>query len=128
MATEVAPIGALIEEIRFADDSPVEGEGFELSVPGQRISRLSRNPLGCLRGIGTPERTSRVQAGFVKIMPLPPEASGALFCYSPVDPEDDERDQVLQSERYVWLNHTNIWNGQERRDHGKFVDALWVGK
>src|SRR5882672_4627606 len=33
MGPEVAPIGALIEEIRFADDSPVERTGFELAVP-----------------------------------------------------------------------------------------------
>jgi hypothetical protein len=33
MGPEVAPIGALIEEIRFADDSPAEGTGFEPSVP-----------------------------------------------------------------------------------------------
>ena len=46
----------------------------------------------------------------------------------PVDPEDDERDQVPQSERDVARNHTNIWSGQERRDHGKLVDALWVRK
>ena len=38
MGPEVAPIGALIEEIRFADDSPVEGEGFEPSVPRLRRS------------------------------------------------------------------------------------------
>jgi hypothetical protein len=30
---EVVPIGALIEEIRFADDSPVEGAGFEPRSP-----------------------------------------------------------------------------------------------
>jgi len=33
-----------------------------------------------------------------------------------------------QSERYGGQNDANIWSGQERRDHGKLVDALWVGK
>ena len=33
-----------------------------------------------------------------------------------------------QSERYIGQKDTNIWSGQERRDHGKLVDALWVGK
>ena len=62
-------------------------------------------------------------------MPSPREASGApLCCSSPVDPEDDERDQAPQSERYVGHKDTNIWSGQERRDHGKLVEALWVGK
>jgi hypothetical protein len=28
----------MIEEVRFAPDSPLEGDGFELSVPRQRIS------------------------------------------------------------------------------------------
>ena len=29
----VAEFGALIEEVKFASDSPLEGDGFELSVP-----------------------------------------------------------------------------------------------
>jgi hypothetical protein len=29
----VAEFGALIEEVKFASDSPLEGNGFELSVP-----------------------------------------------------------------------------------------------
>jgi hypothetical protein len=35
-------VGALIEEVRFARDSPVEGEGFEPSVPreGDYATRL----------------------------------------------------------------------------------------
>jgi hypothetical protein len=33
-----------------------------------------------------------------------------------------------QSERYVGQKDTNIWSGEERRDHGKLVEALWVGK
>ena len=105
----------------------LEGEGFELSVPRQRISvyRVIRSVAARDRDVGA---DVSVQPGFVKIMRLPPEASGAPFCCSPVDPEDDERDQVPQSERYVWQNHANIWSGQERRDHGKLVDALWVGK
>jgi hypothetical protein len=32
----------------------------------------------------------------------------------------------LQSERYVGQKDANIWSGQERRDHGKLADALWV--
>jgi hypothetical protein len=52
------------------------------------------------RGVGA---DVSVQPGFVIIIPLPPEASGAPLCCSPADPEDDERDQVAQSERYVDL-------------------------
>ena len=29
----VSPFGSLIEEVRFAVDSPLEGDGFEPSVP-----------------------------------------------------------------------------------------------
>jgi hypothetical protein len=28
---------ALTEEVRFAQDSPLEEDGFELSVPGERV-------------------------------------------------------------------------------------------
>ena len=45
-----------------------------------------------------------------------------------MDPEDDERDQRPQSERCAGQNGANIWSGQERRDYGKLVDALSVGK
>ena len=45
------------------------------------------------RGVGA---DVSVQPGFVIIMPSPLEASGAPHCCSPVDPEDDERDQVPQ--------------------------------
>ena len=31
----VAEFGALIEEVKFASDSPLEGDGFEPSVPGR---------------------------------------------------------------------------------------------
>ena len=47
---------------------------------------LARN-----RGVGA---DVSVQPGFVIIMPSPLEASGAPLCCSPVDPEDDERDQA----------------------------------
>ena len=77
------------------------------------------------RGVGA---DVSVQPGFGIIMPSPLEASGARLCCSPVDPEDDERDHCLQSERYVGQKDANIWIGQERRDHGKLADALWVGK
>jgi hypothetical protein len=32
----LANFGALIEKCRFARDSPLEGDGFDLSVPGER--------------------------------------------------------------------------------------------
>jgi hypothetical protein len=85
-------MSALTEEVRFAMDSPVEGDGFELPVP-EREDRVSS--LGLLlardRGVGA---DVSIQPGFVIIMPSPREASGAPLCCSPVDPEDDERDQV----------------------------------
>ena len=37
--------GALIEEVRFAADSPVEGDGFEPSVPRKRNTSLWAAPL-----------------------------------------------------------------------------------
>jgi hypothetical protein len=40
LGLRMAPIGALIEEIRFADDSPLEGTGFEPSVPLLRKAHL----------------------------------------------------------------------------------------
>jgi hypothetical protein len=36
--------GAPIEEVRFARDSPLEGDGFEPSVPRERISVFRRPP------------------------------------------------------------------------------------
>src|ERR1700737_344367 len=103
----------MIKEVRFAPDSALEREGYELSVPRQRISvfRVIRS-VAC-EGYGAGADVS-VQPGFVIIMALPPEASGAPLCCPPVDPEDDERDQMPQSERYVGQNHANIWRGQER--------------
>src|ERR1700730_2654614 len=56
------------------------GQGFE-----------PRSVLARDRGVGA---DVSVQPGFVMIMPSPLEASGAPLCCSPVDPEDDERDQV----------------------------------
>jgi len=46
-------------KVKFAPDSPLERDGFELSVPRQRISVYRVNPLGCFRGIGASERPSR---------------------------------------------------------------------
>jgi hypothetical protein len=56
-----------------------------------RLSRKSARLLARDRGVGA---DVSVQPGFVIIMPAPLEASGAPLCCSPVDPEDDERDQV----------------------------------
>jgi hypothetical protein len=35
----------LIEEVRFASDSPLEGDGFELPVPREKKSRNLGIPL-----------------------------------------------------------------------------------
>ena len=68
------------------------GRWIRTSGSGER-GRVSS--LGLLlardRGVGA---DVSVQPGFVIIMPSPLEASGAPLCCSPVDPEDDERDQA----------------------------------
>jgi hypothetical protein len=51
--------GALIERVRFAADSALEEDGFELLVASQDELRSSHHPLGCLRWIGAPEPTPR---------------------------------------------------------------------
>jgi len=56
-----------------------------------RLSRKSARLLARDRGVGA---DVSVQLGFGIIMPSPLEASGAPLCCSPVDPEDDKRDQV----------------------------------
>src|ERR1700730_4436039 len=65
---------------RFAPDSLLEGDGFELPVP-EREDRVSS--LGLLlardRGVGA---DVSVQPGFVIIMPSPLEASGAALLFS----------------------------------------------
>jgi hypothetical protein len=38
--------GALIEEVKFASDSPLEGDGFELPVPRQRRHPRARGHQG----------------------------------------------------------------------------------
>ena len=61
------------------------------------------------RGVGA---DVSVQPGFVIIMPSPLEASGAPLCCSPVDPEDDERDQaptiraICRTKGYKYLEWT----------------------
>jgi hypothetical protein len=71
-------------KVRFAPDSSLEGDGFELSVPRQRISvyRVIRSVLARDRGVGA---DVSVQPGFVIIMPSPLEAAGAPLCCSPVE-------------------------------------------
>ena len=54
-------------------------------------------------------------------MPSPLEASGAPLCCSPVDPEDDKRNQVPQSERYVGQNDAEA-RGARPVPHGRPVD------
>jgi hypothetical protein len=35
---------AMIEEVRFAEDSPLEGDGFELLVPRHESPRFPKHP------------------------------------------------------------------------------------
>ena len=113
-------------KFRFASDSLLEGDGFELPVP-EREDRVSS--LGLLlakdRGVGA---DVSVQPGFVIIMPSPREASGAPLVVLPWTLRMTSATNCPQSERYVGHKDANIWSGQERRDHGKLVDALWVRK
>ena len=64
-------IGALIEGVRFATDSPLEGEGFEPSVPreGNYATRLppdreNQVRSGLAAGGGSHERTRLWTPGF----------------------------------------------------------------
>jgi hypothetical protein len=41
---------AMIEEVRFAEDSPLEGDGFEPSVPSDGELCCRAVALGCLPG------------------------------------------------------------------------------
>ena len=42
---------AMIEEVRFAEDSPLEGGGFEPSVPRMRPIAVSREDMSLIRGL-----------------------------------------------------------------------------
>src|SRR5580700_9122140 len=68
------------EGVRFAADSLVEGDGFELPVP-EREDRVSSLGLSLARDRGVGADVS-VQPGFVIIMPSPLEASGAALLFS----------------------------------------------
>jgi hypothetical protein len=98
-------------------DSLLEGDGFELPVP-EREDRVSS--LGLLlakdRGVGADDHA--VTAGSI----------GCRFVVLPWTLRITSATKCPQSERYVGQRDTNIWSGQERRDHGKLVDVLWVGK
>jgi len=41
---ERAPAPTMIEEVRFAADSPLEGDGFELLVPQHESPRFPKHP------------------------------------------------------------------------------------
>jgi hypothetical protein len=70
----------MIEEVRFAEDSPLEGDGFELPVP-EREDRVSSLGLLLARNRVVGADVS-VQPGFVIIMSSPLEASGAVLLFS----------------------------------------------
>ena len=110
----------------FASDSPLEGDGFELPVP-EREDRVSS--LGLLlardRGVGA---DVSVQPGFVIICRHRWKHRVLRFVVLPWTLSMTSATKCPQSERYVGQRDANIWSGQERRDHGKLVDALWVGK
>jgi hypothetical protein len=44
-------VGALIEEVRFARDSPVEGDGFEPSVPRQKDCEKAKESISHKRQV-----------------------------------------------------------------------------
>src|SRR6516165_10939397 len=77
---------------KFAD-SPLERDGFEpvWGFSCQVVILVCSRFFVRDRGVGA---DVSVQPGFGIIMPSPLEASGAPLCCSPVDPEDDKRDQV----------------------------------
>ena len=53
----VAEFGALIEEVKFASDSPLEGGGFELSVPRRENNFLWDAPVSITRNSLSPPKT-----------------------------------------------------------------------
>ena len=80
-----------------------------------------------LRGIG--RRSGRLgSARFCNNHAVTAGSIGCRFVVLPWTLRITSATKCLQSERYVGQRDANIWSGQERRDHGKLVDALWVGK
>jgi hypothetical protein len=77
------------------------------------------------RGVGA---DVSVQPGFVIIIPYRRKRRVLLFVVLPWTLRMTSATKRPQSERYAGQNDANIWSGQKRRDHGKLVDALWVGK
>ena len=102
----------LRKRMRARDGLSAGGRWIRTSGSGER-GRVSS--LGLLlardRGVGA---DVSVQPGFVIIMPSPLEASGAPLCCSPVDPEDDERDQaptiraICRTEGCKYLEWTRV--------------------
>ena len=72
-------VGALIEEVRFARDSPVEGDGFEPSVPRQKDvckHRDGRRSQAARAQIGGNWRKCRTPAELARS----DEATGSIWC------------------------------------------------
>src|ERR1700731_4444972 len=77
---------AMIREVRFAEDSPLEGNGFEPSVPGTKVARPTAEPNRgqtarieqCLRRSNRPREIGRSRRAIQRLAQAPAHLSRTL--------------------------------------------------
>ena len=104
--------------LELGADRPDQQHGKAADTLDGEVEQLAR-------GVGA---DVSVQPGIVIIIPYRRKRRVLLFVVLPWTLRMTSATKRPQSERYAGQNDANIWSGQERRDHGKLVDALWVGK